>query len=294
MLSLFSYRQKRRKLKKGEQDDNNIAQAAASSLLALVNVPDKSNKFNQLDEMQNHMSKLITKQKGKVMDDYVVAKEANKEDLANQDAINKKIEDYRESLMLFSFEQSLLKRNLDSLVTQENIATYYETNKNNFKLRENVLKAQFVVVKNETPQKENLKAWLKDTSEAGQKQLQEYCLKYAVNYSLSPSWYVFNSFISEIPIETDNVSDFLKIHKIYQTKDAVNTYVVKIVDYGVKGKTAPMSFETENITKLLLNKRKMEYNIYRLKNGQRPVSFQLPLKETFVKSKCSIILINYI
>ena len=89
--------------------------------------------------------------------------------------------------------------------------------------------------------------------------MQEYCLKYAVDYSLSPSWYVFNSFISEIPIETDNVQDFLKSHKIYQTKDAVNTYVVKISGYGLKGKTAPISFETENITKLLLNKRQMEY-----------------------------------
>ncbi len=39
---------------------------AASSLLSLVNVLDKSNKFNQLDEMQNHMSKLITKQQGNV------------------------------------------------------------------------------------------------------------------------------------------------------------------------------------------------------------------------------------
>jgi len=73
-------KKKGRKLKKGEQDDNTIAQTAASSLLALVNGLDKSNKFNQLDEMQNHMSKLITEQKGKVMDDYVVEKEANKED----------------------------------------------------------------------------------------------------------------------------------------------------------------------------------------------------------------------
>ncbi len=37
---------------------------AASSLLALVNVLDKSNKFNRLDEMQNHMSKKITEQRG--------------------------------------------------------------------------------------------------------------------------------------------------------------------------------------------------------------------------------------
>ena len=57
---------KKKKIKKGEQDDNTIAQAAASSLLALVNGLDESINFNQLDEMQIHMSKLITEQEGKV------------------------------------------------------------------------------------------------------------------------------------------------------------------------------------------------------------------------------------
>ena len=53
-------------MKKGEEDDNAIATTAASSLLALVNGLDyKSNKFNQLDEMQNHMSNLITAQNEK-------------------------------------------------------------------------------------------------------------------------------------------------------------------------------------------------------------------------------------
>ncbi len=48
----------------GEQDENEIAQTAASFLLALVNVLDKSHKFNRLDEMQSHMSKKITEQRG--------------------------------------------------------------------------------------------------------------------------------------------------------------------------------------------------------------------------------------
>jgi hypothetical protein len=63
----------KRKIKDGEQDDNKIAQTVASSLLLLVNVLDKSNKFTQLDKMQNHMSKLITEQQGNVQ-------AANKED----------------------------------------------------------------------------------------------------------------------------------------------------------------------------------------------------------------------
>ena len=50
---------KKRKIKQGEQDENEITHMAASSLLALVNVLDKSNKFNRLDEMRNHMSKRL-------------------------------------------------------------------------------------------------------------------------------------------------------------------------------------------------------------------------------------------
>ena len=71
---------KRKKIKEGEQDDNAIATTAASCLLALVNGMDKSNKFNQLDEMQNHMSNLITKQNGEKTDDYVVRGKNNKKD----------------------------------------------------------------------------------------------------------------------------------------------------------------------------------------------------------------------
>jgi hypothetical protein len=55
---------KKIKIKQGKKDENEIAQTAASSLLALVNVIDESNKFKRLDEMQNHMSKKITEQRG--------------------------------------------------------------------------------------------------------------------------------------------------------------------------------------------------------------------------------------
>jgi hypothetical protein len=53
-------------MKKGEEDDIAIATTAASSLLALVKgLDNKSKKFNQLYEMQNHMSNLITAQNEK-------------------------------------------------------------------------------------------------------------------------------------------------------------------------------------------------------------------------------------
>ncbi len=56
---------------------------AASSLLALVNVLDESNKFNRLDEMQNHMSKKITEQRGDLQ-------AANKEESVKKNRDKKK------------------------------------------------------------------------------------------------------------------------------------------------------------------------------------------------------------
>jgi hypothetical protein len=70
-------------MKEGEEDDIAIATTAASSLLALVNgLDNKSNKFNQLDEMQNHMSNLITAQNEKKTgkNNYKQDSEKNKTD----------------------------------------------------------------------------------------------------------------------------------------------------------------------------------------------------------------------
>jgi hypothetical protein len=71
---------KRKKIKEEEEDDTAIATTAASSLLALVNGMDKSNKFNKLNKMQNHMSYLIAKQNGEKTNDYVEIGKNNKKD----------------------------------------------------------------------------------------------------------------------------------------------------------------------------------------------------------------------
>ena len=65
-----SINKKRKKIKEREEDDNAIATTAASSLLALVNGMDKSNKFNKLNDMQKHMSYLIAKQNGEKTNDF--------------------------------------------------------------------------------------------------------------------------------------------------------------------------------------------------------------------------------
>lgn len=177
----------------------------------------------------------------------------------NQGYIEAQLKDYRESLFLFLFEQDLLNQNLDSIVQDKEIEKYYIENKENFELRDDVLKASFIVLKNESPQKETVKDWFKSGAVENEKTLEEYCYQYAINFSLNSKWYAFDSFINEIPIETDNPADFLAQYTFYETRDAVNTYFVKIDQYGTKGRLAPLDYKRQDIAKIIVNKRKMHY-----------------------------------
>jgi hypothetical protein len=103
-MNLKKILRKKRKIKQGEQDENEIAQTAASSLLALINVLDENNKFNRLDEMQNHMSKKITKQRGDLQ-------AANKEESVKINRDKKKVSRFERYNFIFKL---IKRRNKDN------------------------------------------------------------------------------------------------------------------------------------------------------------------------------------
>jgi hypothetical protein len=61
--------------------------------------------------------------------------EKAKEYVATDDAaIEKKVEAYRESLLLYEYEKELIRQKLDNAIKEEDIVVYYEKNKSNFSL----------------------------------------------------------------------------------------------------------------------------------------------------------------
>lgn len=177
----------------------------------------------------------------------------------SKEEIEKKIEDYRASLLLFLYEQHLLKQNVDTLVSTTDIASYYQEHQESFKLRDDILKAQFVILKKESPQLDSVRYWMKDGSEASMKALQTYCFQYAMNFSLTPVWNTFEEFTQEIPIPEEEVNEFLTSSSLYETKDAVNIYFVKVMEYGLQDNLAPLDYKRDEISKVMINKRRIEH-----------------------------------
>ena len=184
---------------------------------------------------------------------------------AKNETIEKQVENYRNTLLVHTYEQNLLDNSGDTIVKLAEVKAYYEQFQNNFELKNHQIKARFMAINLDAPQQETAQKWFQNPTTNNTNKLEDYCFQYAANFSLTSQWFDFSDFKQEIPLSTNNSAAFLKQNTFYETADDTNNYYVSIEDYGLKGSTAPLDLKKTDIVKIIINKRKLTY-IKKIKN----------------------------
>lgn len=174
--------------------------------------------------------------------------------------IEKQIEDYRSSLLIFKYKQELINQKLDTIVTDEEIENYYNKYSANFILDNNIVKALFLKVSKEAPEIEKVRWWYKSTSTENQSRLEDYCYQYATKFdNFNDKWIPFNNILLETPVNIDDQERFLRYNKYIETEDDLFYYFVKINEYKLKSSVQPLEYAKSKIKSILLNKRKLAF-----------------------------------
>ena len=74
----------------------------------------------------------------------------NKEELD----LKKQLEEYRNSLVIYAYESQLINQKLDTVVSEDEILDYYEQNKEDFQLRNTMVRVAYVILEESSDQKE--------------------------------------------------------------------------------------------------------------------------------------------
>lgn len=173
--------------------------------------------------------------------------------------INKQIEDYKNTLIIYAYEKELVRQKLDTNVSDDEIQDYYNGNKKDFELKNDIVKIIYVKASKKAPNLDKLKGWINSTDATDREKLSKYCYQFAENFFLNDQvWLMFDDVLKEIPIQTYNQDLFLQNNRFVQIEDSVNIYLLGIKGYLIKNSISPLSFEKENIKKIVLNKRKMD------------------------------------
>jgi len=212
-------------------------------------IPDNKSKEDSTMIAENYIRNWIKKQ-------LLLKKAENNLSEENKD-IQKQIEEYRSSLLIYRYQQQLINQKLDTTISEGEIQKYYENNTSNFTLDKNLVKVLYVELPKNSPNISSVKSWMKSEKEEDISKLKDYCYQYAKKYDdFDNEWIEFEQLIKKIPIEINNPQRFLKYNKNLEEKDSLFHYFVKFNDYKLKGSPAPVSYVQDKIKSVILNKRK--------------------------------------
>ncbi|MFC2089276.1 peptidyl-prolyl cis-trans isomerase [Bacteroidota bacterium] len=215
-------------------------------------IPEGTRKADSLVVVSNFIDKWVRKQ---LM--LAKAEEALSEE---QKDVNKQIEEYRSSLLIYSYRQKLLQQKMDTVVTEDQIQSYYESNIDNFILSQEIVRAIFVKVPLSAPDINNVRQWTRSGEIDDLDRLEKYCINYAEKFDVfNNSWIYFEALMKQIPMNVSQPGRFLTYNKNMETSDSEFHYFVHIYEFKQEGDTKPLDLIREDIKSILLNKRKIEF-----------------------------------
>ncbi|WNW02183.1 hypothetical protein RRF68_01820 [Tenacibaculum sp. HL-MS23] len=177
----------------------------------------------------------------------------------NSGKIEKLVNNYKKSLYINGYKERLIKQQLDTVVNQEEIELYYQKNKENFKLSEELLQFEYIHFGKDFLDKEETIKNFKSSDEVEREDLERYLLNFK-SYRLQDStWVPFSYLQKKVPaLESKTDQKLLKISKYIQKEDSLGVYLVAVKNMLPKNATAPLLFVSPRIKQIILHKRKLE------------------------------------
>ena len=178
---------------------------------------------------------------------------------AEQLDFSKQLQDYRNSLVIYAYETQMIEQYLDTVVSDEEIAAYYEEHKENFQLRSTMVRVAFLILDENCKQMKDFRKLMSDRDTLDLAQLDALAAQDAVaSYLDIDSWVRLDDLLAKVPVEIYNSESFLKRNRFVSFEKDGFTYMVRFEDYLLEKSVSPIEIEREGIKDILLLKRKKE------------------------------------
>ena len=171
--------------------------------------------------------------------------------------LKKQMEEYRNSLIIYEYESQLINQKLDTIVSEDAIAEYYEQNKEDFQLRNTMVRVAYVIIPEDSKQKATFQKLLSDRDTLLLQNIDVLASYYATKSYLDvDQWMRLDDLTNIIPIEIFNAESFLKKNKFVCFDMNEYTYMVRFVEYLLEESISPLEIVKDNIKSVILAQRK--------------------------------------
>lgn len=181
---------------------------------------------------------------------------------SSEEDIEKLVEGYRQSLIMRKLDQYYIDSQIDPDVTAEQIAAYYRSHGDTFKLDHNLVRGVIVKVPQGYRNMSKLIEAVRATHDSPERvaELAALCEKNSLQLvDLSSSWVGFSDFLSNLPTERSrSYDDLLTRSGVQQMTASGQVFCFMIDAVAAEGSTAPLERVESDIRRILYAQRRAE------------------------------------
>ncbi|MBN2744401.1 MAG: hypothetical protein JXR39_10955 [Marinilabiliaceae bacterium] len=174
--------------------------------------------------------------------------------------IEKLLDDYRTSLLTHQYQQKLLEQKYAPMITSSEVERYYAEMKENFPLREVIIKGIFIKMPLTAPNLQQFEPFIRSKKPADMLEVEGYCIQNAKKFDqFIDRWIPFSQINKELPNRVDDPSALLRSQLYYTDQDLEFKYYLVVHEVVFDDELAPLEYASERIKSILLNKKRVEF-----------------------------------
>ena len=168
------------------------------------------------------------------------------------------VEKYKVDLYINSYKDLIVNSRIDSIVTDQEIESFYKMNIDNFKLNENLLKYRYLRVPSDNINISRIRRYIQRLNESDREFLDSLNFQFADLKINDTMWFTEREVISSIEfINQKNKSNYMRINRLYEFEDDQYTNYFIVKDLLKSGNIPPLSYLYDRIKSNIINQRKL-------------------------------------
>jgi len=170
------------------------------------------------------------------------------------------IANYRADLLALAYKEVMAQSALDSVVSSEELASFYQSEQVNFLLKEKIVQLRYVQAPLGYPALNQVRKSLKRFNKADQKYLDSTSIYLDQVFINDTQWIPARElFVAIKPIMPENEYLYLKNAQFFEIQDSLGVYLGQVKTVLTPPEVAPLSYVSEDIKTILINRRKQNY-----------------------------------
>lgn len=217
-------------------------------------VSEKITRQDSINLVRNYINNWATKQL--LIDQAVI--NLNEDTLRGLERL---IQDYRSELYINAYQEALISRTIDTIVSDAEIETFYNENNESFRLNEELLKLRYIHLNEDNSNLKDITESFKRFNEEDKHMLDSLAIQFK-RYSLNDSiWIKVTQVVEKIPwVDFENKEEYLKKSQFFEIQDSLGVYLMYIKDVAKTYDVAPLAYVWPTVKQIILNKRKLEFS----------------------------------